>query len=144
MRTTFDLGTPEHFTILRRPTSASDYKAHDHRVRDLERSGIAVLQIEDFAQLNGILAKLVRRTRPLSLFVAGSRNEAVNLEETCNVLAQYLADMNVTIESLSGDAAKSIKFAIGERWIKEGRYNSSSSSTMFRSSAIWGDWWTAE
>lgn len=123
VRTTLDLGAPEHFTILRRPPPGAELMAHDHRVRDLERSGVAVLEIEDFGDLVGILASLVRRTRPLSLFIAGSGTDAVNLTETSRVIAQHLADTEVTLESLSGDAAKLVKHAIGEQWISEGRYD---------------------
>lgn len=136
-RTSLDLSAPEHFTILRLPTSSVDLAAHVHRVRDLERSGVAVCEIVSFAELEPILSALARRTRPRSMFVAGSYTDTESrlVQPVAQALASLLADDDLTISSLSGSAARDLIFALGEQWLAEGRYKPERLIFNYRQSA---------
>ncbi len=68
------LATPEryidHIALLRRAdTPAIIWEA---RCNDLRRSGVHVVEINDFAEITTFLRALVVRTRPIRLYVSGS------------------------------------------------------------------------
>lgn len=77
-----------HLTVLRRPTDEGERRLHDLRVADLERSGIAVHEIDDFNQLAPLLRAIIRRSQPPRCFVAGSGD---NLEPWCKAMADKIA-----------------------------------------------------
>ena len=61
-RTLLNVGAPEHYTIIKRPDRDPDLiQLDDHRVKDLEQSGVAVCEIDDYSQIDNILARLVRQ-----------------------------------------------------------------------------------
>ena len=124
-RTTLELGAPEHFTVLRRPTKPEQQMAHKHRVRDLEQSGVAVYEIDAYEELNPLLTDMVRRTRPPILFIVGSESDtdAALLKACCEALAHNLSDLDITMSSLSGQAAKTVKYTMGDRLIREKKYD---------------------
>lgn len=69
------LATPDrlmdHFAIVRR--QAGDGAMFDLRAEELRRSGVNVLEIADYDDATDVLRKLVARTRPSRLLVAGSQ-----------------------------------------------------------------------
>lgn len=60
-----------HYALLPAPTGA-DRRRFAAITVDLERSGIHVIEIDDFDQITDFLTRLVARTRPLRLYIAGS------------------------------------------------------------------------
>lgn len=128
-RTRLELGGPEHFTVVRRPDSDSDRDLFPHRVRDLERSGVAVLEIDDHAQLIPLLGRLVRRTRPPRLFVSGSGS---GIGDMCDRLGRRLADLGVEVTSLAGDAGMGVSYSLGRAMRDQGRYDPTRVTLLFR------------
>lgn len=105
----------EHFTVLRRPQDSDKQKLHDHRVRDLENSGVAVCEVEQYDELIPILRALERRTRQRCLFVSGNfdANDA-ETKLTARRIGSELATSDLSIVSLAGAAATELSFAMGE------------------------------
>lgn len=124
-RTSLDLGAPEHFTIMRRPGPSEDPRAHQHRVTDLRHSGVDVLEIDDFRELDMLLVKLVRRTREPRLFVSGSTaDDTLDVRAFAGPCAHRLADYpELQVASLGGPAGTAVTFTLGEELFKRGHYN---------------------
>ena len=95
--------------VLRRPdgSNADQLRRHILQVEDLERSGVRVHQIENFAELGPLLSDLVRRTRPQRVFISGSRGTPrVALDDWTRPLANALSDrVDWELTSLGGEAA---------------------------------------
>jgi hypothetical protein len=130
-RTLFDQGAPEHFTVLRSPSDPADIKLHDLKVRDLERSGIAVCEISDFREIEPLLERLVRRTREPLLFVSGSIPNATRggatvghdlIRDVGKKLASRLADDDIEVVSLAGPAAMAVSFPLAYNHKMYNRY----------------------
>lgn len=68
--------TREHFAIVRRPSAdsgtAETGKLFDLRMNELERVGVNVVVIDDFAEIDEIMGKLVARCRSPRVMVSGS------------------------------------------------------------------------
>lgn len=68
------LATPDrmmpHYAVMKRP--GDDDGLFDLRARDLERVGIALVEIAEFGDITFLLDRLVVRTKPAQLFVSGS------------------------------------------------------------------------
>jgi hypothetical protein len=128
-RTRLQLGGPEHFTVFRRPTNDGDRELFPHRVRDLERSRVAVLEIDDHKELIPLLGRLVRRTRPPRLFVSGSGTEIVDV---CERLGRRLADLDVELVSLAGDAGMGVSYSMGRAMREGARYDPTRVTLLFR------------
>src|SRR5262249_39178388 len=82
-------------TVIKRP-APRDRKAlrlHKLRVADLESSGVRVCEVTDYEDLEPLLVALVRRTRPLQLFVSGSARggEQNEIAPWCDAVASQLA-----------------------------------------------------
>ncbi|MFC5822184.1 SIR2 family protein [Nonomuraea harbinensis] len=117
------IGTPEHFTVLRRPSDPENARLHDLRVRDLEDSGIGVCEVLDFDELTPMINRLVRRTRARRLFLSGSDSGQADYLELCRTLGYELAHEPVSLVSLAGTTALEISFAFGGSLIAEERYD---------------------
>lgn len=128
-RTRLRLGGPEHFTVFHQPNNQVDRELFTHRVRDLERSGVAVLSIETHEELIPLLDRLVRRTRPPRLFVSGSGAQIIDV---CERLGRRLADLDVELVSLAGDAGMSVSNSMGRAMRERGRYNPNRVTLLFR------------
>lgn len=67
------LATPrlmmQHYAVMKRP---DDDRLFDLKAVDLRRSGIELVEIEDFGDITGLLERLVVRTKPAQVFVSGS------------------------------------------------------------------------
>ncbi|MBW8173998.1 SIR2 family protein [Ornithinimicrobium sp. Arc0846-15] len=123
----------EHFTVLRRPTEETAAKLHNLRVNDLEHSGVAVCEIEDYRDLTPLLQNLERRTRKKNLFVSGSlRKDDTNIKDIARRLGADMAQMDISIVSLAGAAATEMSFALGEELIATDRYDPSRLQYYFR------------
>jgi hypothetical protein len=136
-RSLFDRGAPEHFTVLKRPTEPDEKRLHELRVRDLEKSGVAVCEIEDHAELVPLLESLVRRTREPRLFVSGSNptDGSPPVRDMGKRLAHRLADFDIKIQSLAGDAGLAVSFPFGFAREAHGRYDPSEIVFYFRKEA---------
>ena len=95
-----------HVTVLRRPTDPGELRSHELRVLDLERSGVGVHVIDDYAELEPLLQALVRRTKPPRFFISGS-GTPVELKPWCDALALALANRphGWQLASLGGPSA---------------------------------------
>lgn len=91
-----------HLTVLRRPADKSEQRLHDLMVADLERSGITVCAIDDFADLAPLLRAVIRRVQPPRCFVAGSGRD---IEPWCDALAERISPhQDWELASLGGPA----------------------------------------
>jgi hypothetical protein len=132
-RSLFDRGAPEHFTVLRTPIDSSERRMHELRVRDLERSGVAVCEIADYGELVPFLERLVRRTREPVLFVSGSDpGDAPPVRDIGKKLAHRLADLGLEIVSLAGAAGLAVSFPFGFALDAYKRYDPSRIRFYFR------------
>lgn len=123
-------GTPEHFAVLRRPSRRADAMLHRHRVEDLERSGIGVVEIGSFAELKPLLTLLVRRCQPPRLFVSGSGD---HLDQACRGLGRRLGQVEgLTVVSLAGDAGRLVSYGFAEALRQQGRYEPDRVRFLFR------------
>lgn len=131
-RTRVNLGGPEHFTVLRRPTSRAELALYDHQVADLEKSGVAVVEIEDFSDLNPLLQRLAQRTRDPWLFVSGSSTTELAEDKHDELLGYELVESAVEVASLAGPAGMNVSFALGRTLKAEGTYNPARMRFFFR------------
>ncbi|WP_084501275.1 SIR2 family protein [Nocardia xishanensis] len=109
--------TDRHLTVLKRPAAGPERTLHDLRVKDLEASGVKVCEIDEFHELQGIIQALVRRTRPLRLFISGSagvdadgnpRDDAEILPWCEKIAAQLAERSDWELTSLGGPAGWSV------------------------------------
>jgi SIR2-like domain len=122
-RTLLRVGAPEHFTVMRRPSEPDESRLYELQVADLEKSGVAVHQITEWKELDPLLGRLVRRTRPKLLFVSGSQTEDSDILECCRRLGNRLAEWNLMLTSLAGKAAMITSYAFGRTLLAEERYD---------------------
>jgi hypothetical protein len=103
----------EHYTVMRRPSSDQGRRLHELRVHDLGEAGIEVHEIDDFNEIQLVLAQLVRRTRSPTLFVSGS--DAAGLRDSfynaARAIGSRLAELPISINSLAGPAAGALSAA---------------------------------
>ncbi|MEV0357752.1 SIR2 family protein [Nocardia sp. NPDC050697] len=133
--------TDRHLTVLKRPTGADELILHCLRVKDLESSGVKVCEIDDFDELQDIVQALVRRTRPMRLFVAGSagvdssgtpRSEDEILP-WCEHVASQLAERGEwEITSLGGPSGWNVTCQLARIYISEQRYSPEKLTFYFR------------
>jgi hypothetical protein len=102
-----------HYTVMRKPIKTLDRRLHDLRVRDLERSGISVYEVDSFDDIEPTLAELMRRTRPPSIFISGSPQEGIGVDftATCRAIGSRLAELPIALSSLAGKAAGIVSHA---------------------------------
>jgi hypothetical protein len=134
-RTLLQVGAPEHFTVLRRPSDPSECRLYELQVADLEKTGVAVCEIEDFAEIEPILQRLVRRTRSRLLFVSGSNANGSDIGECSWQLGHRLAALDVRVASLAGPAAMRLSYALGRVHLAEERYDPDRIHFNFRHSS---------
>lgn len=125
-----------HMTVLRRPLDPAQLRRHTLQVQDLERSGVRVHEINDFAELEPLLTDLVRRTRPQRVFVSGSRGTPkVDLGDWTGPLSVALADrVDWELTSLGGEAAWELSKQVAEIRKAENKYNPDKIRFSFRQS----------
>jgi hypothetical protein len=131
---TLNVGAPEHFTVLKRPTGDRLLRLHDLRTTDLERSGIAVCEVDNFAELNPLLNRLVRRTRERNLFIGGSTKGDSIISECSRVLGHNLAAADITLVSFAGPTAMRLSYAFGRALFAEQKYKYGRIKFFFRQS----------
>lgn len=105
---------------------------HDHQVADLEQSGVAVVEIDDFADLNPLLKRLAQRTRDPWLFVSGSETTELTEEKHDELLGYELVESEVEVVSLAGPAGMNVSFALGRTLKAEGAYDPARMRFFFR------------
>jgi hypothetical protein len=132
-RTLLDIGAPEHFTVMRRPTDANDLRLHNLRVSDLEKSGIAVYEVDEFDELNPLLSRLMRRTREKILFISGSKAEGgLDIGKYAPSLGASLANLDIDIASMAGTAAMRVSYSFGHHLKAVGKYRPERVQYFFR------------
>lgn len=126
-----------HLTVIKQP-DPSDHDAlrgYQLRVDDLENSGVRVSQIAQYEDLEPLLVALVRRTRPLQLFISGSARGGApdEISPWCYAVASQLAgtpDWKLT--SLGGDAGWLTTREVARILRAEGAYDPAQLSFYFR------------
>ncbi|WP_231959282.1 SIR2 family protein [Paraoerskovia marina] len=136
-RLSSDAGT-RHLTVIRRP-SAKDSDArrlHNLKVRDLELSGVRVLEIDDHAEIEPLLERLIRRTRPTRLFIAGSGETTdTKFRGYCSALGVALANkIDWEICSLGGPSGWCVSREVARIRRAENTYSPEQIVTRFRGS----------
>ena len=103
----------QHFAVMRRPAGGLDLRSHELRVQDLELSGVRVVEIAEYPDLDGVLGDLALRLRPAGLFVSGSqsRDEGTALEPLARSVGSRLAELPITLTSLAGPPAGKVSHA---------------------------------
>jgi hypothetical protein len=98
---------------MRKPIKTLDQRLHDLRVRDLERSGISVYEVDSFDDIEPTLQELMRRTRPPSIFISGSPQDGIGVDftATCRAIGSRLAELPIALSSLAGKAAGIVSHA---------------------------------
>ncbi len=106
---------PLHYTVLRVPSESEKRRLHELRVQDLQDSGVVVCEIEDYAELDDILDRLVRRTMQPRLLVTGSDpKDEPPVGEIAKNLGNRVAEWaDLTLTSFAGSAALDMSFAYG-------------------------------
>lgn len=131
-RTQLESGRPEHFTVMRRPSDEPDLSLHDHLVGDLESSGIGVLVINDFSDIEPLLGRLFRRTRPPHLFLSGSDPDGVDNSDLCRTIGEALANSPITLNSLAGPTGMEVSYGFGNKRRNMGSYQPDGVQLYFR------------
>lgn len=131
-RTQLESGRPEHFTVMRRPDKDPDRSLHEHLVRDLESSGIGVYVIDDFSQIEALLGRLFRRTRPPNLFLSGSDPHGADNSGLCRMIGEALADSGITLNSLAGPTGMEVSYGFGIKRRSMGSYEPDGVQLFFR------------
>lgn len=129
-----------HFTVMRKPTVYDDEEdrlLHAHRVRDLEKSGVGVVEIDDWDELEPLLAQLVRRTRSPQVFISGSYTDDADNGRLAVAIGSRLAGMPVgaaplRVASLAGPAGRHVSFAFGKELRARDEYDPTRIQFHFR------------
>lgn len=125
-----------HFAIMKKPDNSGDkQRVADLRIRDLRRSGIHVLLIDDFDEIDDILAELGRRQLPPSLFVAGSNMsewEAEGIEELGEIMTTLSSDWNIL--SLGSEPAVSMARGMKRAMKRQDAYDPERAKFYYRES----------
>ncbi|WP_395157272.1 SIR2 family protein [Ilumatobacter sp.] len=79
-------GVMPHYAIMKRPAPDDDDGTFDLRTSDLQRVGVSIVEVEDYAEITHLLRRLVARTLPAQLFVAGSHRSEI---DTTDANAKY-------------------------------------------------------
>ena len=130
-------------TGLRRPPAdqSTQRRLHDLRVKDLESSGVQVLEIDGYDEIIPLLNDLVRRTRPPRVFVAGSQGLGVDGGEPdramivpwCNAVAnELIGETGWELTSLGGHAGWDVTSGVAQARRAEGTYDPNALTFHFR------------
>lgn len=111
-----------HFTVMRKPVDATAQRLHNLRVNDLEQSGISVLEVSDYNEIEPLLSELNRRSRPPAVFISGSpdRSAAIDFTFTCRAIGSRLAELPIQLHSLAGPAAGKVSHAFASTVRQQG------------------------
>lgn len=126
-----------HFAVLTRPPIDEPHnrRLQELRVKDFERSGIRVYEIDEHDELTPLLASLVRRTRPPRLFISGSPGEhdKETIEPVCNALATNLVnEYDWELTSLGGPAGWFVTRDVARIRKSESSYDAAKLTFYFR------------
>lgn len=124
--------TPEHFTVLTKPSDPDDRILHDLRVRDLESTGIAVVEVDHFDDIAPVIQRLVRRTCEPRLFVSGSDQGSDIFAECCSAIGSRFAESSIDVASLGGPAGMGVSNALGLALSGLGTYRPERIQLFFR------------
>lgn len=77
----------DHYALLKREPESEVIS--DLRAADLKRSGVEVIEVNDYEQVTSVLRRLVARTRPSRLFISGSQPNNVHTDTKLNPGSAY-------------------------------------------------------
>ena len=124
-----DVGTREHYCILKRPALADysnfkgtsgemeraceiDQNRFAHRVRDLTNYGIQTIAIENYKEIEELLAQLSRRVRCRVVMISGAAETmdpmGERLSQFCRLLGRTLIEKGYDIVSGVGNGIRAL------------------------------------
>lgn len=124
------LQTPDvqrpHYAVLRR-VDESDGKLAELRRRDLARVGVRIAEIDEHADVDAVLSRLVSRCRPPRLYISGSYNyEGVDASRVEAVAGAMVAEL-VRHEDIrlmtGGQLGGNVGYAVMRQRQASGRYD---------------------
>lgn len=136
----------EHFAVLKRPErignpeeAAQALRLFDLRVADLDRVGVRVLVVDDYAETESLLQRLVARCRPSQAMVSGSAPGTVprggsgpsyptaplpeEIVQMATAIGARLADTKVRLLA-AGEAGALVGYEMLRQLNHRGRYRS--------------------
>jgi hypothetical protein len=130
---------PQHYTVIRRPGGGANLRLHELQVEDLEATGVSVVQIDEYSDLDPLLTTLVRRTRKPRLFISGSVNHLSSTEEMEEAKAfasdlgtQLAGSPSLQLTSLAGDIGLHLSFGLANERTVLGAYRPEDVDFQFR------------
>lgn len=125
---------PRHYTVLRRPADPSKLRLHDLRVLDLESTGVEVCEIDEFSEINALLAALERRSRRPILFITGSDPaDGQPVKQIAELIGHNLAGFEqIQLSSFAGPGGMTASLAFNYRLESESRYKAERTRFLFR------------
>lgn len=124
-----------HMAVMKRPGDPDDLKRYPFQRDDLERSGIRICEIDEYAAIDDILAALVVRTRPPRVFISGS-GDSTPFVTACEAMADELVgEPGWEYASLGGPAGWHTSSKIGKEQLARGTYDAGRFMFYFRRKA---------
>jgi len=123
LRLARSLSSPRsHYTVMRRPAEPVAQRLHQLRANDLEQSGISVLEVDSYDEIEPLLEELSRRTRPPAVFVSGSEKpSALDFTVVSRAIGSRLAELPIELHSLAGPAAGKVSHAFASTLRQHGQ-----------------------
>lgn len=135
-RTLLHAGAPEHFTVIRKPVDPTELRNHELRVQDLESSGIAVHEIQEYSDIVPFLERLVQRTRKARLFISGSNEAKPDSVRTLGwLIGHRISEAPIEVVSLAGPAGLAVSFPFGHSMQANDEYSPERIRFYFRKSS---------
>lgn len=132
-----------HMTVLRRPSAedSTQRRLHELRVKDLESSGVQVLEIDEYREIVPLLNDLVRRTRPPRIFISGSQGPGADGgEPDRNIIVPWssamanelIGETGWELTSLGGHAGWDVTSGVAQARRAEATYDPDALTFHFR------------
>jgi hypothetical protein len=121
-RTRYYNANKKHYTIIKKPKEKSDLILHNYKMSDLSRSGISVIEIDDYGEQTTLLKELVNKATPPMLFISGSYKSNIIIDQLCDLIGTSLAFKDIGVISGSNNAGKNIGFCLGDKLIELNKY----------------------
>jgi len=124
-RSKFVSGNRQHYTIFKKPETKENALIHEYRVRDLESRGIAVIEVDDYAEIDDVLSGVVARAQPPYVYIGGSFAPDDKIDQFCSALGALLADTRIGVVSGGNRAGLLVSNGLGDSLEAHGRYDPS-------------------
>ena len=121
-----------HMAVMRGPRDPDDLTRYAFQRDDLERSGIRICEVDEYTDIDDLLAALVVRTRPPRVFISGS-GTSTSFVAACEAMADELMDeLGWEYASLGGPAGWHTSSRMGKEQLARGTYDAGRFMFYFR------------